>query len=96
MGAIVLGAHLEGPFISPKAIGAQNPNFLIPPTLDNFNAMVGDAEDAVVSITIAPEVPGAKELIKELSKKGYERSLQFSWRQTAIKTLEAYKEISKH
>lgn len=33
---------------------------------------------------------------KELSKKGYERSLQFSWRQTAIKTLEAYKEISKH
>ena len=69
-GAIVLGAHLEGPFISPKAIGAQNPNFLIPPTLDNFNAMVGDAEDAVVSITIAPEVPGAKELIKELSKKG--------------------------
>lgn len=69
-GAIVLGAHLEGPFISPKAIGAQNPNFLIPPTLDNYKEMVGDAEDAVVSITIAPEVPGAKELIKELSQRG--------------------------
>ncbi|MBD7915627.1 N-acetylglucosamine-6-phosphate deacetylase [Clostridium sp. Sa3CUN1] len=69
-GAIVLGAHLEGPFISPKAIGAQNPNYLIPPTLDNYKKMVGDAEDAVVSITIAPEVPGAKELIKELSQKG--------------------------
>ena len=69
-GAIVLGAHLEGPFINPKAIGAQNPNFLIPPTLENYTAMVGDAEDAVVSITIAPEVPGAKELIKELSKRG--------------------------
>ena len=69
-GAIVLGAHLEGPFISPKAIGAQNPNFLIPPTLENYNAMVGDAEDAVVSITIAPEIPGAKELIKELSQRG--------------------------
>ena len=35
-------------------------------------------------------------LKKELSKKGYERSLQFSWKQTAIKTLEAYKEISNH
>lgn len=69
-GAIVLGAHLEGPFISPKAIGAQNPNYLIPPTLENYNAMVGDAEDAVVSITIAPEIPGAKELIKELSQRG--------------------------
>ena len=69
-GAIVLGAHLEGPFISPKAIGAQNPNYLIPPTLENYNAMVGDAEDAVVSITIAPEIPGAKELIRELSQRG--------------------------
>ncbi|MGG7142231.1 N-acetylglucosamine-6-phosphate deacetylase [Clostridium nigeriense] len=69
-GAIVLGAHLEGPFISPKAIGAQNPNYLIAPTIENYNAMVGDAEDAVVSITIAPEVPGAKELIKELSQRG--------------------------
>lgn len=69
-GALVLGAHLEGPFINPGAIGAQNPNFLIPPTLENYNAMVGDCEDAVVSITIAPEVPGAKELIKVLSNKG--------------------------
>lgn len=69
-GALVLGAHLEGPFINPGAIGAQNPNFLIPPTIENYNAMVGDCEDAVVSITIAPEVPGAKELIKVLSSKG--------------------------
>ena len=69
-GALVLGAHLEGPFINPGAIGAQNPNYLIPPTIENYNAMVGDCEDAVVSITIAPEVPGAKDLIKILSKKG--------------------------
>ena len=69
-GANVLGAHLEGPFVSGKAIGAQNPNFLAEPTLENFKAMVGDCEDAVVSITIAPELPGAKELAKELSKKG--------------------------
>lgn len=69
-GANVLGAHLEGPFISGKAIGAQNPNFLAEPTLENFKAMVGGCEDAVVSITIAPEIPGAKELAKELSRKG--------------------------
>ena len=69
-GAIVLGAHLEGPFINPKAIGAQNPNYLIEPTIENFNAMVKNAEDAVISITIAPEIPKAKELIKVLSKKG--------------------------
>ena len=32
--------------------------------------MVGDCEDAVVSITLAPEVDGAKDLIKYLSDKG--------------------------
>ena len=34
------------------------------------------------------------ELKSTLSKKGYERSLQFSWRNTAIKTLEAYTKIN--
>ena len=69
-GANVLGAHLEGPFISPKAIGAQNPNFLQVPSIATYEKMVGDCADAVVSITIAPEVDGAKELIEYLSKKG--------------------------
>lgn len=69
-GALVLGAHLEGPFISPAAIGAQNPNFLQTPSIDTYMQMVGDCEDAVVSITVAPEVNGAKELIKELTSRG--------------------------
>ncbi|MGL5244650.1 MAG: N-acetylglucosamine-6-phosphate deacetylase [Sarcina sp.] len=69
-GANVLGAHLEGPFISPKAIGAQNPDFLIQPSIENFNKIVGNNESCVVSITLAPEVNGAKELIKHLSNKG--------------------------
>ena len=69
-GANVLGAHLEGPFVSPQAIGAQNPNYLLPPSISNYNKMVKDCEDAVVSITLAPEIDGAKELIDYLSKKG--------------------------
>ena len=69
-GANVLGAHLEGPFISQKAIGAQNPNFLLAPSVENYNKIVGDYGDAVVSITMAPEVEGAKELIKYLSDNG--------------------------
>lgn len=69
-GAIVLGAHLEGPFISGAAIGAQNPDFLQKPDIKTYMKMVGDCEDAVVSITVAPEVDGAKELIKELTSRG--------------------------
>lgn len=69
-GAHVLGAHLEGPFINPEAIGAQNPDYLLSPNIATYNEMVKGCEDAVISITLAPEVPGAKELIKYLSGKG--------------------------
>lgn len=69
-GAHVLGGHLEGPFINPKAIGAQNPDYILSPTISAYNEMVKDCEDAVVSITLAPEIPGSKELIKYLSEKG--------------------------
>jgi len=34
-------------------------------------------------------------LKEEFSEKGYKRSLQFSWRQTAIDTFDAYKSIYK-
>lgn len=74
-GSIVLGAHLEGPFINPDAIGAQNPNYLISPTYENFKSMTGDAIDCVVSITMAPEVEGAKELASLLSSKGIRCSI---------------------
>lgn len=74
-GANVLGAHLEGPFISPSAIGAQNPNYLIPPTQESYNKMVGEYYNDVVSITMAPEVPGALELISYLNNKGVRVSL---------------------
>ncbi|SFD15450.1 N-acetylglucosamine-6-phosphate deacetylase [Clostridium uliginosum] len=74
-GAHVLGAHLEGPFISPNAIGAQNPEYLLTPSISAYNAMVEGSEDAVISITLAPEVDGAKELIKYLSAKGIVCSL---------------------
>lgn len=69
-GANILGAHLEGPFVSPDAIGAQNPNYLLAPSISAYNEMVKDCEDAVVSITLAPEVDGAKELIEYLSERG--------------------------
>ncbi len=65
-GASILGVHLEGPFISKMAIGAQNPNFVEKPTLENFKEMVGKNIDFIKNITIAPEVDGALELIPYL------------------------------
>lgn len=74
-GANVLGAHLEGPFINPEMIGAQNPNFIQSPSIENFNNIVGDNIDAVTSITLAPEVDGAHDLIRYLSTGGIRVSM---------------------
>lgn len=69
-GANVLGVHLEGPFISPKAIGAQNPDYLTHITRENYDKMVLGYEDIIKSITLAPEEPGAMDMTKYLSEKG--------------------------
>jgi len=86
-GAQVLGTHLEGPFISPNAIGAQNPKHIQAPSIETFKKIVGENKDIIVSITLAPEVPGALELIEYLkaegiivsighSKAGYEEAMK--------------------
>lgn len=49
------GVHLEGPFISSKHIGAQNPAFILRGTIENVKNLVDDNEDIVKIITIAPE-----------------------------------------
>lgn len=61
-GAQVLGTHVEGPFISPDYIGAQNSENLIDPEIE----LLRDYYDVVEIVTMAPEVEGALELIEEL------------------------------
>ncbi|MEC9490188.1 MAG: N-acetylglucosamine-6-phosphate deacetylase, partial [Halanaerobiales bacterium] len=61
-GARVLGTHVEGPFISPEYIGAQNSEELAKPEPE----LLRDYYDVVEIVTLAPEVEGAVELIKEL------------------------------
>ncbi|MCS7068371.1 MAG: N-acetylglucosamine-6-phosphate deacetylase [Meiothermus sp.] len=65
--ARVLGAHLEGPFISPQRLGAQPPYTLLP-SLETMRRLLGQAPIRVV--TLAPELPGALELIAFLKAQG--------------------------
>jgi N-acetylglucosamine-6-phosphate deacetylase len=51
--AHILGAHLEGPFISPEALGAQPP-FAIAPDLDLIDELAALAPIRVA--TLAPEI----------------------------------------
>ncbi len=63
-GAKILGAHLEGPFISEKHIGAQPLKYLKDPDVDFFNELSAASGNNIRLITLAPEERGAAELIK--------------------------------
>ena len=62
-GANILGFHFEGPYISPKYKGAQNEKYIKKPNIEEFNEFKN-----VKMITVAPEIEGAFEFIKEVSK----------------------------
>ncbi|GLX69575.1 N-acetylglucosamine-6-phosphate deacetylase [Paenibacillus glycanilyticus] len=65
--AALLGVHLEGPFISPKWMGAQNPAFQTPPRLDWLKDWTTRYPGILKLLTLAPENEGAIDAIKWLS-----------------------------
>lgn len=64
-GAQCLGAHLEGPFINPEMKGAQNAQFIQPPTKEWLEPFM----DIIKLITLAPEMDPEYEFIKDLKDK---------------------------
>ncbi|MBQ6146673.1 MAG: N-acetylglucosamine-6-phosphate deacetylase [Clostridia bacterium] len=67
-GAKVAGVHLEGPFLSLKKCGAQNPDNLHAPDADMFHRLDEASGRQVRLVTVAPEEPGALPFIREVSK----------------------------
>ncbi len=74
-GARVLGAHLEGPYINPAKKGAQPEAFIRAPDVADLTAHLGDSLSALRIVTLAPEMPGALELIAFLAGRGIVASL---------------------
>jgi N-acetylglucosamine-6-phosphate deacetylase len=72
-GARCLGVHLEGPWLSPAAAGAQPREHLLPIDVDEALALVGAGPVRVV--TLAPELPGALDLVRALVARGVRVSL---------------------
>jgi len=67
---LVLGAHLEGPFLSPQNKGAHNESFLIDPTPAAVDALLEAGEGVVRQVTIAPELPGALDAVRRFVEAG--------------------------
>ena len=65
--ARVLGVHLEGPYINPGKLGAQ-PDFAHDGSLREFKSL--NAIAPIKLITVAPEVDGHLQLVRELTELG--------------------------
>jgi N-acetylglucosamine-6-phosphate deacetylase len=87
VGPRVLGAHLEGPFVSGEALGAHPASSRRDPDA----ALLARLLDAgpVTQMTLAPELPGALGLIDELRRRGVVASLGHS-NATAAEAHEAF------
>ena len=74
-GAEVVGAHLEGPFLSMAKKGAQNGAFIHEPDADMLRRLQDAAEGSVRLVTVAAEEPNAMEFIKAAVDMGITVSL---------------------
>jgi N-acetylglucosamine-6-phosphate deacetylase len=77
-GARPLGIHIEGPFLSPHKKGAHPANLLLTPSVELFDRMWQAAEGKIRLMTIAPELPGAEEVIAHATSLGVRVSMGHS------------------
>jgi N-acetylglucosamine-6-phosphate deacetylase len=76
LGALMLGAHLEGPFLSSSRAGTHPVEWLRPPDLELARKLLSAGR--VTMVTLAPELPGAIELTNWLTGQGIVVSLGHS------------------
>ena len=64
LAAEILGIHLEGPFINPARRGVHPLNAIVEPSVDTLNKFLGASDGLVKILTLAPELPGATQVIE--------------------------------
>ncbi|MDP6439971.1 MAG: N-acetylglucosamine-6-phosphate deacetylase, partial [Candidatus Brocadiia bacterium] len=74
-GARLLGIHLEGPFVCIEKRGMIEERFICPPDGDRYRWVKGLCGGRLRMMTIAPELPGALEIIADLAASGIVASL---------------------
>lgn len=75
LSAEILGIHFEGPFISPVRRGVHPAKWIVPPSLELLAQFLREARGTALILTLAPELPGALELISKARQAGLVVSL---------------------
>ncbi len=66
----IKGIHMEGPYLNEKLKGAMNKDYLWTPSVESFQEMYNASKGYLKMMTIAPELPGALDVIREASFRG--------------------------
>lgn len=75
LSAEILGIHFEGPFISPARRGVHPAKWIVPPSRELLAQLLGEARGTAQILTLAPELPGALDLISTARQAGLVVSL---------------------
>jgi N-acetylglucosamine-6-phosphate deacetylase len=72
---VIIGIHLEGPFLSPARCGAQDPAHMRQPDPLMLDRLLDAGRGYVVSMTYAGELAGAGKMVERLTASGVVPSL---------------------
>lgn len=77
IGEAICGYHLEGPWLSAEDgfCGAHDPRHMSTPSIEDFGCLQKSANGNIRLVTLAPELQGSEEFIKQLVADGVEVSL---------------------
>ncbi|MGD0908682.1 MAG: N-acetylglucosamine-6-phosphate deacetylase [Candidatus Acidiferrales bacterium] len=73
--AEILGIHFEGPFISRAKRGVHPAEWIVPPSPEVLTKFLKESRGTALILTLAPELPGALELIALARQEGLVVSL---------------------
>ena len=93
--AEILGLHLEGPWVNPNLRGAQHIAAIREPSIEELDKLAQMSNGHIKMITVAPEMPGAFDLIKHAVDMGIKISLGHS-SATYDQVIEAVKAGATH
>jgi N-acetylglucosamine-6-phosphate deacetylase len=77
-GATLLGVHLEGPFVNMAKKGGLDPSGIYAPSEHALDEIFDATGASLKMMTIAPELPGNLDLIRELTRRGVVASFAHS------------------
>lgn len=74
----IKGIHMEGPYLNRELKGAMNENYLWEPSVESWNKLWEASKGKIKIMTIAPELPGAIEVMREAARQGVVLSIGHS------------------